>query len=82
MIPITPAEIRRILETTDSLQIHRESVTIPLAKEGPGRLSILPGGRLEIVGPADRPFDAWLAEMPARLAELDLGALRKAEDPD
>jgi hypothetical protein len=79
MKPISPTEVRRILEVTDKLGIHREGVVIPLAKDGLGGLRIVPGGKLEITAPEEVPFDEWLGSLPTAVSEVDLGRVKKAE---
>lgn len=71
--------MQQILAVTDALGIHRESVAVPLAARGAGGLRLTPGGRLEIVAPADTDFDAWLRALPERLRTLDLSTLRRSE---
>jgi hypothetical protein len=80
MIPITPTQIRRILEVTDGLGIHREAITIPLAREGPGAVAVR-GRKIEITAPADVPFDAWLEHLPQVIETLDLSNIQRI-DPD
>ena len=67
---VTIREIERILEVTDRLGIHRESVAIPLGPRHPGRVRRLAGGKIEIVVEAKDDFDAWLATLETRLKEL------------
>jgi len=45
--------INKILELTDSLEINREWVEIPLGAESPGGVSKLDNGKLEIIVDAD-----------------------------
>ncbi len=80
MIPIAPAEIRAILEVTDGLSIHRESVVIPLGREGGGQFRFVPPSKLEITAP-ELDFAGWLAGLRAELEALDLSSLKRAE-PD
>ena len=70
MEAVTPHEIGRILEVTDALGLHRESVVVPLPKRSPGGVRRLAGGKLEIVVESGRDFDAWLAELAPRIREL------------
>jgi hypothetical protein len=60
---VTIAEIQRILEITDRLGVHRESVVIPLAPRHPGRVRRLPGGKIEIVVESEDPLEAWLESL-------------------
>lgn len=81
MQPITPRQVQQILAATDRLGLHREAVIIPLGREGGGRLTVTPRGKLEIVAPEGPGFDDWLAGLPAAIGRLDLtGVLRTDED--
>lgn len=72
-----PEQIMKILELTDSFNIHRESVFIPLKTEEKGNVSILPDGRLSITCPSSRSFDQWLEEIRAQLLTMDLTKVAK-----
>lgn len=74
-----PREIRRILGVTDAMQIHRESVSVPLATRGPGSVRVTESLRVEIVAPADADLDAWIEELPRALVALDLSRVRRSE---
>jgi hypothetical protein len=65
---VTMKEIDAIFAVTDALGIHRESLTIPLGPESPGRVRRLPNGKFEIVVEAVRPFDEWVKDLPALIA--------------
>jgi hypothetical protein len=67
----------RILEMTDSLNISRESVTIPLVTEERGSITIIPDGRLRITCPGDADFEVWMKELRDRLRNMDLARLGK-----
>jgi len=56
-------QINQILEITDTLEISREWVEIPLGSESPGVVRKLANGKLEIVVDADMPFDHWLTTL-------------------
>jgi len=60
-----------VFAVTDELGIHRESVTVPLAKRDPGGVKTLGGGQLQITIPESVPTTEWAAG-PLRelLAEL------------
>jgi hypothetical protein len=74
--PLTFPEIERVLEITDRLEIDRERVRIPLRREGSGRIARDARGGLEIVVPADLPFEEWLAALEPELRKLgELGKL-------
>ena len=59
-----------IYEVTDQFGIDRETISVPLEKEGNGDVSRQPDGSLEIVAPATRPTDEWLPALKAGLEEL------------
>jgi len=74
---LRPEHVMRILEITDSLNISRESVTIPLVTEERGSITILPDERLRVICPRDVDFEAWMKELRGRLANVDLSRLGK-----
>jgi len=67
---VTFAQISRILELTDELDLDREWVEIPLTAASPGNIHKLPNGKLEIVVDADTPFDEWLVAARARIQQV------------
>ena len=74
---LRPEHVMRILELTDSFNISRESVTIPLVTEESGSITILPNGQLRIICPKDADFEMWMMELRERLANMDLSRLGK-----
>ena len=76
MISVTPEQVMKILELTDSFNVHREAVVIPLGTEDDGSVTVLPDQRLRITVPRNKPFDEWLLELRGKLGELDLSAIR------
>lgn len=60
-------EINRILEVTDAMGIHRESVVIPLGTRHPGRIRKRPDGKIEIVVESEGDFEAWAAGLEAEI---------------
>jgi hypothetical protein len=64
---VTLAEIERIFEILDRMGLSREAVVIPLRPESPGRMRVLPNGKVEIVVESERPLDDWLPELEAWL---------------
>jgi hypothetical protein len=77
MDSVGPPEIMRILAVTDALGFHREAVAVPLWTKGTGEIRIR-GQKLEISGPAEGDFDAWLAALPSLLRSMDLSVVRRA----
>lgn len=61
---LRPQEFVRILKITDSLDIHREAVIVPLVTEEKGSITLLPDGHLRIVCPSNVGFDEWLRDLP------------------
>jgi hypothetical protein len=72
MAAVRPEQILKILEVTDSLNLHRESVLIPLSTEGEGSVTILADRRVRIVVPSNKPFEDWLTELRPQLAKMNL----------
>ena len=64
---VTLKEIERIFEVLERLGLSREAVVIPLRPESPGRMRVLPNGKVEIVVESERPIDEWLPELEAWL---------------
>jgi hypothetical protein len=73
---ILPEEVMKILEVTDSLNLHRESVFIPLATEKTSSVTVQPDGRLRIACPGTGSFEEWLVELRRQLEKIDLSRLR------
>jgi len=69
-------QVLKMLEVTDSFNIHREAIVIPLTTEERGSVNTLADGRLKITCPTRQPFDMWLNELRARLQEMDLSTIR------
>jgi len=67
---VTLKEIERIFAVTDPMGISREAVVIPLRTEHPGRVSILKGGKFEIVVERDGDFEDWITQLEARIRGL------------
>jgi hypothetical protein len=76
MVSVTPEQVMKILELTDSFNLHREAVVIPLGTEDDGGVMVLPDQRLRITVPRNKPFDEWLLELRGKLGKLDLSAIR------
>lgn len=64
------AQIERIFEILDRLAISREAVVIPLRPQGTGSVKRLSNGKLEIVVPADIPFEQWYASLEGVLRQV------------
>ena len=64
---ITMADMAAVFSVTDDYGIHRESVSVELAREDPGAVSITPAGSVEITLPASRSPDDYAATIRAEL---------------
>jgi len=76
MPTVTPDQVMKILELTDSFSLHREAVVIPLATSDYGDVVVLPDHRLRITIPRAQPFEKWLVELRAKLTQMDLSPFR------
>jgi hypothetical protein len=72
MAALRPEQILKILELTDSLNLHRETILIPLATEDEGSVTILADRRVRIVVPSNKPFEDWLTELRTQLTKMNL----------
>jgi hypothetical protein len=70
---VTLAEIERIFEILERLAISREAVVIPLRPAHPGRVRMLPNGKLEIVVESETPFADWLPELERMIVRARSG---------
>ncbi|MBI2217932.1 MAG: hypothetical protein HYU51_11590 [Candidatus Rokubacteria bacterium] len=61
---VTMKEIDAVFAVTDGLGIHREKLVIPLGPASPGRVRVLPNGKLEITVDAERPLDEFVKDLP------------------
>ena len=59
-----------IFEVTDAMGIDRENISVPLEKEDPGAVRMLPGGEIEIVVPESVPAEKWVAMLREELEKL------------
>jgi hypothetical protein len=66
---VTIAEIERIFEVLERLNISREAVVIPLKPAHPGGVRRLPTGKFEIQVESETPIDEWLPELERLLVE-------------
>jgi hypothetical protein len=66
---VTIAEIERIFEVLERLDISREAVIIPLQPAHPGAVRRLPNGKFEIRVESETPIDEWLPELERLLVE-------------
>ena len=71
MTPLRPDQILKVLAVTDSCNIHRENIVIPLTTAQKGTVDVLSNGRLRITCPSEERFDAWLIELRDILQKID-----------
>jgi hypothetical protein len=57
--PIQQSDMEEVFKITDALGIHRESITVPLAKRDPGEVRDLGGHQLTITVPETVPIAEW-----------------------
>lgn len=69
-IGVQLAQIERIFEILDRLEISREAVVIPLQPQGNGGVKRLSNGKLEIIVPADTPFEEWYASLEGAIKTI------------
>ena len=58
-------DMMAVYEITDQFGIDRETISVPLEKEGDGAVSRQPDGALEIVVPATSTTREWLPALKA-----------------
>lgn len=64
------AQIEQIFEILDRLAVSREAVVIPLRPQGAGSVKRLSNGKLEIIVPADVPFEQWYATLEGVIRQV------------
>ena len=64
---ITMADMAVVFAVTDDFAIHRESVSVELAREDPGAVNVTPQGAVEITLPASQSPDDFAATIRATL---------------
>ena len=63
-------DMMAVYGVTDLFGIDRESISVPLEKEGGGAVTGQADGSVEIVVPADAPVREWLPVLHAELQRL------------
>jgi len=71
MRAVRPEEVMKILEVTDSFNLHRERVLIPLQTEENGAATLQPDGRLRIVCPSAGLTEDWLQELRNQIGKIN-----------
>jgi hypothetical protein len=71
---VTLKEIERIFAVIEPMGISREAVVIPLRTGHPGRVTVIAGGKLEIVVDRDADFEEWIKGLESRIrAQMERG---------
>lgn len=69
---VTPAQVDRLFELTDTFGFLRDQVIIPLVGDTEGLIKLMPDGKLLIHAPVGPKFDPWFAGLAERLSGMDL----------
>jgi hypothetical protein len=67
---ITMQDMNVIFSVTDSLGIHRESVSVELTKEDPGAIDKSPAGKIEITVPESSTIEEFAQRLQAELESM------------
>ena len=62
-IPIRQSDMEAVFKLTDELGIHRESITVPLARRDPGGVKDLGRGQLQITVPESTDPEGWIQDV-------------------
>ncbi len=76
---MSPEQVARIYEVTDSFKLNRDWIVVPLSASDVPLETLLPDGKLLIHAPDGAAFEPWLSELPKRLSELDLRRTPRVE---
>jgi hypothetical protein len=79
---LTVTRVERIYRVTDSLDLHRDWVVVPLNTAEEGSEIMQPDGKLLIRAPGGPAFEPWLAGLRGRLEQLDLGRTPRRSEND
>lgn len=71
-IPIRQEDMENVFRVTDELGIHREALTVPLARQDPGEVRQTAPGQFRIVLPESIATEEW-TQGPMREAFAALG---------
>ncbi len=64
------ADMEAIFSVTDTLGIHRESVSVELSKEDPGSVAQGPDGAIMITAPKSKSIQDFSRDVEAKLTEM------------
>ena len=74
-------DMMAIYEVTDRFGIDRESIAVPLEKEGNGAVHLQADGGVEIVVPAGESTREWLPTLEHELRRLGFELQQPEDDP-
>ena len=74
-------DMMAVYEVTDLFGIDRETISVPLEREGQGRVSRVADGGVEITVPAETTTRDWLPSLTEELLALGF-ELRAEEDEE
>ena len=75
-------DMEAIFSVTDSLGIHRESVTVELVKEDPGSVGQGTGGMVEITVPESGSIEDFSQRLMTELGELGYSPQEPEDDEE
>jgi hypothetical protein len=76
---VTPEQIERIYQLTDTFSLKRDAVVVPLVGRGEGMEMILPDGKLLVRPPPNPNFEPWFVGLAGRLVQLDLSRTARVD---
>jgi hypothetical protein len=79
---ITMQDMNVIFSVTDSLGIHRESVSVELTKEDPGAIGKSPAGKIEITVPESGTIEEFAQRLQTELAAMGYAPVDDNEDEE
>ena len=74
-------DMMAIYEVTDRFGIDRESISVPLEKEGRGSVSTRTDGSVEITAPNAMPTSEWLPTLEDDLLRLGFELQSDEDEP-
>ena len=77
---LTEAQVSKVYDLTDSLELNRDWVVVPLIGAPQGLEMLMPDGKILIRPVGGDRYDAWFVGLKTRLESLDLSrALRASQ---
>ncbi len=75
---LTPEQIERVYQLTDTFFLHREFVVVPLMGDDRGMEMVLPDGKVLVRPCAGAGYESWYAGLAERVSKLNLNKTRRA----